>query len=323
MSKKIISFILSLILIFCLFSSFSSVLAADSLSKAGAVTTASSVLNVRQRASSDSAIVYTLRKGSYITLLSKSGSWWKVEYAKEQYGYCHTNYITVVEGTPKTVNTSYGNLNIRSGAGTYYARIGILSKGENVIALYAVDDWTRILYNGTKTGYVSTAYLKSASSSGGYSVISLNVPSFKQTDPRWRDTYIGSSGKTIAQIGCATTAIAMMESYRTGSTVYPDTMAKRLNYTSSGSVYWPSNYTAVINSSGYLKNIYQKLSQGKPVLFGAKNSRGGQHWVVITGFSGGNLSAENFTINDPGSNSRTNLQSFLNLYPTFYKYFYY
>jgi hypothetical protein len=65
------------------------------------------------------------------------------------------------------------------------------------------------------------------------------------------------------------------------------------------------------------------LKQGKPVLLGAKNVYGSQHWVVITGFAGGSLTAANFTIHDPGSNSRTSLQQFLNVYPNFYKYFYY
>jgi hypothetical protein len=44
---------------------------------------------------------------------------------------------------------------------------------------------------------------------------------------------------------------------------------------------------------------------------------------VITGFTGGNVSAQNMTIHDPGSNSRVNLQQFLDAYPTFYKYFCY
>ena len=319
MSKKSISFILSIILIISLFSA--PALAADADSKTGAVTTVSGSLNVRKSASSSSAIVSTLPKGSYITLMSKSGSWWRVEYAKGQYGYCHGDYITIVEGTPAQVNTNYGSLNVRQGAGTNHSRVGSVSKGETVILLSTSGNWSRILYSGTKTGYVSSAYLKSAST-GGYSAVSLNVPSYKQTDSRWASTYIGSSGKTIAQIGCATTAIAMIESYRSGTNIYPNAMAKKLSYTSSGSVYWPSNYTAVTSPSGYLDVIYKKLCEGSPVLFGAKNSWGGQHWVVITGFTGGALSASNFTINDPGSNSRTTLQSFLNSYPTFYKYFY-
>lgn len=324
MGKKTIPFILSLILIFCLFSVYSQALAVNANLKAGAVTTNSGNLNVRKNASSNSAVVSSLTKGSYITLLSKSGSWWYVEYADGQYGYCHGNYITPVAGTAALVNTAYSNLNVRNGAGTSYPQIARLPKGDTVIVLSSTGSWSRILYNGTKTGYVSNTYLKPASSSTEYSAISLSVPNYNQTDMRWADTYIGSSGKTIAQIGCATTAIAMIESYRTGTVLYPNTMANKLSYTTSGSVYWPSHYTAVTNSTDYLSNIYKNLSEGKPVLFGAKNSWGGQHWVVITGYTGGSLlTADRFLINDPGSNSRTTLQSFLNNYPNFYKYFCY
>ena len=292
-------------------------------SKAGAVTTASGSLNVRSSASTASRIVNTLRKGSYITLISKSGSWWKVEYGKNLYGYCHADYITIVEGTPATVATQSSNLNVRSGAGTNYSAQAQLAKGETVLRLTEKNGWTRVLYHGTKTGYVSSKYLSGTTSSSGNSAVSLAVPSYKQTDSRWASVKIGASGKTISQIGCATTAIAMMESYRTGTAIYPDAMSKKLNYTSAGNVYWPSHYVTVTNSSGYLNGIYQQLKQGNPVLLGMKNSNGGQHWVVVTGFTGGSLSAGNFTINDPGSNSRTTLQQFLNAYPTFYKYFYY
>ena len=115
----------------------------------------------------------------------------------------------------------------------------------------------------------------------------------------------------------------MMESYRTGKTIYPDAMSKKLSYSSSGNVYWPSDYIVTTSSSGYLAKIYDILKSGKPVLFGAKNSQGGQHWVVIKGFRGGNLTASNFIINDPATVSRTTLQQFLNSYPNFYKYFRY
>jgi uncharacterized protein YraI len=293
--------------------------AATASSKAGAVTTASGRLNVRSSPSSSAPIVTSLNKGSYITLISKSGSWWYVEHGKGRYGYCHSDYITPVEGTPTTVSTQSGSLNVRSGPGTSYAKVGSVSKGETVLLLKSSSGWSRILYHGTKTGYVSTQYLGSQ-----YSALSLNVPSFKQTDSRWANVQIASSGKTMAQIGCATTAIAMMESYRTGTTIYPDAMVDRLKYTPSGSVYWPGHYTPVTNPSGYLSGIYHLLKQGRPVLLGLKNSYGKQHWVVVTGFTGGSsLSASGFTIHDPGSNYRTNLQQLLDLHPVFYKYFYY
>lgn len=321
--RKFISFILSLILILGALAIPMSANAATTSSKAGIVSVTSGKLNVRSSASTSGTVVSSLSKGSYVTLMSKSGNWWRVEYADNKYGYCHADYIKTATGTPATVKISSGSLNVRSGAGTSYSKVASLYKGEVVIVLSKSGNWSRILYNGTKTGYVSSTYL-STSTSSAYSKVSLSVPSFKQTDSRWANVKIGSSGKTIAQIGCATTAIAMMESYRTGTTIYPDAMSKKLSYSSSGNVYWPSNYTAVTSSSNYLNGIYSRLKAGKPVLFGAKKSSGTQHWVVITGYTGGNtLTASGFTINDPGSKSRTTLQHLLNEYPTFYKYFYY
>lgn len=321
--RKILSLFLTVIILAGILAVPVKSYAATSSSQAGVVSVSSGTLNVRKSASTSAAVEASLSKGSYVTLISKSGSWWYVEYGKDQYGYCRSDYITTVSGSPATVNIQSGTLNVRSGAGTSYAVTGSLTKGETVIVLSTSGDWKYILYHGAKTGYVSARYL-SGSQSNGYSAISLSVPNFKQTDSRWANVTLGSSGKTIAKIGCATTGIAMIESYRTGTTIYPDAMSKKLTYSSTGSVYWPNNYTAVTNSSGYLAGIYEQLKLGKPVLFGAQTSAGGQHWVVITGFTGGDtLTASGFTINDPGSSSRTTLQQLLNAYPVFYKYFYY
>lgn len=287
--------------------------------KAGAVTTSSGTLNVRSQASSGASVVAKLNKGSYITLLSKAGTWWKVEYDKGKYGYCHADYITVVEGAAVTVSTESGNLNVRSGPGTSYAKAATLAKGERVLFLRLSSGWSRILYHGTKTGYVSAKYL-----SNYFRGISLKVPNYKQMDERWSETLIAQSGKTMAQIGCATTAIAMMESYQTGSTIYPDAMASRLTYTAGGNVYWPAHYQSKTDGTGYLSTIYSRLKQGKPVLLGCRDSYGKQHWVVVTGYNGGTeLVPADFTIHDPGSWSRTNLQQFLNGFPEFYKMFHY
>lgn len=299
--------------------------AATTSSQAGIVSVLYGRLNVRKTASSSAAVITSLAKGSYVTLISKSGDWYYVEYADGKYGYCHKNYIKLDSGKTATVKTQSTGLNVRSGAGTAFAIKDVIPKGDVVIVLSTSGNFSRILYDGVETGYVSSQYLsENGTSSQTYSKISLNVPSFKQTDSRWANVIIGNSGKTIGRIGCATTAIAMIESYRTGITIYPDAMSKKLSYSSTGNVYWPSHYKPVTSSSGYLNGIYSRLKEGKPVLFGAKKSNGTQHWVVITGFTGGDkLSAAGFTINDPGSKTRTNLQSFLNEYPIFYKYFYY
>ena len=319
--KKITSIICALTLCFLVF--FSTAKSADAAtvsSVAGRVVTSSGRLNIRSGSSTASSILSSVAKGGYITLISKSGNWWYVEYAKGKYGYAYADYIETVSSSPATVTIQSGTLNVRSGAGTGYSVIGSLASKEVVLVLSTSNGWSKVIWGGAKTGYVSNTYL----SSNTYSAVSLKLPYYKQSDSRWANATLGSSNKTIAESGCTTTAIAMMESYRTGTTIYPDAMAKKLKYTSGGSVYWPSNYTATTSSSGYLKTIYNLLKQGKPVLFGSKKSTGGQHWVVITGYNGSsNMTASAFSILDPGTTTRTNLQQHLNYYPNFYKYFHY
>ncbi len=321
--KKFISILLTLIIAFSLFVMPINVHGATATSHAGIVSLSSGRLNVRNSASTSGVVLTSLANGSYITLISKSGNWYYVEYADGKFGYCHKDYIRLDSGKTARVNTQSTSLNVRSGAGTGYYVKDSVKRGEIVIILSTSGGWSKILYDGVKTGYVSSQYL-ATNSSQTYSKVALSVPSYKQTDSRWTNVIIGNSGKTIGKIGCATTAIAMMESYRTGTTIYPDQMSKKLSYSSTGNVYWPSHYVAVTNSSGYLQKIHQKLKEGKPVMLGAKKSNGSQHWVVVTGYMGGeNLTASGFTINDPGTKYRTNLQHLLNEYPIFYKYFYY
>lgn len=320
--RKTTSFILSLILLASVLITPIKVSAAQMDSYVGAVTTGGGNLYVRKSPSTGSSILASLQKGSYVTLIEKSGQWWKVEYADGRYGYCYAAYITPVEGTAVKVNTGGDILNVRAGPGTSYSRVATLPHGTVVLLRSTDGGWSRILYHGTKLGYVSSQYLSGQSSgSTGTNTVSLKVPSYKQTDSRWASYPLGTRGGTIGSIGCAVTGIAMMESYRTGTTIYPDAMAKKLSFTAGGGVYWPSHYTTVTTLD--LSKIRSLLEQGKPVLLGGTTNSGRQHWVVITGFTGGSLTAANFTVNDPGSNSRTTLQQYFNSFPNFYKYFYY
>ena len=181
------------------------------------------------------------------------------------------------------------------------------------------------MYNGKSVGYVSASYLVKASggTAQSNSAVKLSVPSFKQTDARWANVKIGTSGDTIGTSGCTTTALAMTESYRTGTTLTPAAMASRLTYAPAGWLYWPSNYVLSTDGTNYLQTVYNLLKSGKPVILGMKKANGAQHWVVVTGFTGGVLTAANFTVNDPGSNSRTRLSDFVSVYPNFYKMVYY
>ncbi len=312
------------VLILCISSSFFAfgTFAADASSKAGKVATESTALNLRKSASVSSEVVKQMKKGKYLTLLKKEGSWWKVEYAKGKTAYAHADYIDTVSSKAMSVSTKSGNLNVRSSASATAKIKTTLSKGTVVLRISEKNSFTKILYNGSSTGYVSSAYLSELNSSGAYKKISLSVPSFKQTDSRWANIKIGTQGDTIKSSGCTTTALSMTESFHLGKTLTPADMVKRLSYSASGMLYWPAEYnTELVSSSNYLSKIYSVLSKGKPVILGMKKSNGSQHWVVVTGHKNSTsaLSSGNFTINDPGSSTRTLLSEFVSAYPTAYK----
>ena len=289
-----------------------------SAATAGKVITSTGNLNLREGPSISSKIVSSAKKGSWLTVEKKEGDWFLVNYGDNKKAYAKADFIKNYPSSVEAeVNVASGVLNVRTGPGTDYAVKDTLRRGERVVLVKSNSIWVGIVYNGNKTGYVAKTYLKRLSQTAEtYPSVTLNVPSFKQYDTRWKDYPLGTQGGTIGKIGCLTTAIAMVESHSSSETVTPVQMAKKLSYSGSGSLYWPADYVRVSASENYLSEIYSLLTKGKSVIMGAKTSSGGQHWVVIYGFEGGSsLSAEKFLINDPGSERRNTLQSFLTVYP--------
>ncbi len=323
--KKILSFALAILLSVSLFASLPKAQATTKPVGAGRVTTSATSLNVRSSPSTNATVKTTLKRNAYITLISKSGNFWYVRYGANSYGYCHQDYITQVSTKVRQVKTTSGRLNVRSGASTSHTIKDYIDSGRYATILSTADNnFAKIIYNGNKIGYVHSKYLVTPTTTATkYKAIKLSVPSYKQTDSRWANVTLGSSGQSIGKIGCATTALAMTESYRTSTTIYPHQMAKKLSYTSGGAVYWPTNYNIITSSSGYLEKIYSALQSGKPVIVGAKKSSGSQHYVVVTGVNAtSTLTNSSFIINDPGSNTRTTLSQFFDAYPNFYKMLY-
>ncbi len=65
----------------------------------------------------------------------------------------------------KTGKVTTGVLNVRSGAGTSYSKIGTLKKGAMVTILQTSNGWHKIELSGSKTGWVSADYIKITTSS--------------------------------------------------------------------------------------------------------------------------------------------------------------
>ena len=129
-------------------------------------------LNMRSSASTKGKILTTLPKGTKVDVLNKeSNGWYKIQYNGKT-GYVSGSYLNVTTQTTNqsssntssqnttmtgTVNTTV--LNVRSGAGTNYSKIGSLKKGAKVpIVELLSNGWAKIIYNGNNA-YVSSTYL--------------------------------------------------------------------------------------------------------------------------------------------------------------------
>ena len=95
-------------------------------------TVTASSLNFRTGPSTSYSIINVLMNGQKVEYISTSGSWLKVKYNGVT-GYVHGDYLTkststgisTSQGTTQYVNSTSG-LNVRSGAGTTYSKLGTL-----------------------------------------------------------------------------------------------------------------------------------------------------------------------------------------------------
>lgn len=314
LKKKLLALFIIIIGLFTLIK-----VSAKENTKAAIVSTGGANLNVRVEASTSSKIKTKLSDSSYFTIISSKNNFYYIEYLKNSYGYVHKDYVKIISQDEREVKTGGANLNVRSGPSTNYSIITKLKDKESVIVLETKNSWSKILYNGNNIGYVSATYL---SNNYKYSNINLNVISFKQYDSRWANNKIGLSGKTFKEIGCLTTSMAMVESFRRGQTLTPLYYETVSSYTPDGSLYWPSRYKFITTNN--LDTLYNMLKSGKPVIVGRKKANGSQHFVVVYGCTSTNsLSSSSFLIRDPGSSTRTTLKEFERDYPIFYKMAYY
>ncbi len=127
--------------------------------------TANSV-NFRTGPGTNYSSMKKLNKGDTVEYISTSGTWVNVKY-NGQTGYVHSDYVSSSSSSTQTTTkiVTATTLNVRSGAGTNYSKIGTLSKGDEVSVISESNGWAKIKYNGTNA-YVSSEYIVSKSDSG-------------------------------------------------------------------------------------------------------------------------------------------------------------
>ncbi|MDO5002952.1 MAG: SpoIID/LytB domain-containing protein [bacterium] len=158
----------------------------------------------------------------------------------------------------------------------------------------------------------------SESTDGSGSATTGQFTTWKQYDPTWGSVPIGNSGKTIQNIGCTVTSVAMLVA-KSGVSVNisnfnPGTFVQALNnnggFTPGGALNW-ANVTKIAPSFVYLgqtnvSNLSrdEKLAKLKTLVdsgyyvIAEVKGRTGQHWVAVD-----NISGDRINMFDPGSSS--------------------
>lgn len=112
-------------------------------------------LNVRSGAGESNSRVGALAQGKIVKVLAVEGEWYKIDG-----GYICARYTTLAgetetESVELYLKVTTASLNIRSGPGTTYDKVGSLSEGKVVKATGSRDGWYKI-----DKGFISADYVK-------------------------------------------------------------------------------------------------------------------------------------------------------------------
>ena len=131
-----------------------------------AYTTAS--VNFRAGASTSTASMGTLSKGTKVTVLGENGRFYLVKNSAGTQGFVSKSYISRTKPTgstgsssssAKTMTVTASYVNMRAGGGLSYSVVKVLPRGTVVTVVTRGNYWTRVNYKGT-LGWIKNTYLK-------------------------------------------------------------------------------------------------------------------------------------------------------------------
>lgn len=122
--------------------------------------TTGSGLRLRSEPSTTAKVLDTAEKGEVVTVISKAGSWYKVNY-NLQVGYMHSDYLKVL--TKENAELGYGRINgssvnLRSGPGTSYGKVAVGAKNDKVYIIGLNEGWYKVIY-GEHICYIRSDYV--------------------------------------------------------------------------------------------------------------------------------------------------------------------
>jgi len=133
-----------------------------------------SLLNVRSGPGTSYSKIGSLKKGAVVTIEETVGGWYKISGSVN--GYVSADYVTLgaeAAAEPLRGMVTTGVLNVRSGAGTSYSKVGTLKRGATVTIEETVGGWYKI--SGSVNGYVSADYVVILDGSAGSSEVGASA----------------------------------------------------------------------------------------------------------------------------------------------------
>ncbi|MGJ0907917.1 SH3 domain-containing protein [Clostridium botulinum] len=249
------------------------------------LSSSSSLLNVRSSANLSSSIIGSLKNGSSVSILGKTGSWYKIKYGSKV-AYVSSNYISssnnsnsssdnnsstsTGKGTVKLSSTS-SSLNLRENPSLSSKILGGLSHGSSVDILGKTGSWYKIKY-GSKIGYVSNQFITTSNSS--------NSSGSSVTNQRFGTVYLSNKYSTLNVRKNAGTNSSVISSLAYGS---------KVEILSSSGEWYKINFK---NTTGYVYSKYIKDTAQKVVAFNQSASQDKKYGVNETKVTVNNKNAE-------------------------------
>jgi len=158
-------------------------------------------LNVRSGPSTGSSRISGIPNGGGVYVTGSSGEWWQVNWQGAT-GYVFSEFLRV----PANVNAD-GGLNIRSGPGTGYGRVGGMPNGAScTVTKRESNGWYRIEYNGI-SGYSSSEFIVLSKSGGSPQPSGPGrVTDSQMQRMGWSNYKLGDLNNCINRFGITTSA---------------------------------------------------------------------------------------------------------------------
>lgn len=241
-TSRFASVFTAVLLMFSVFTAFSgigetsTVYGASEVSMSAKATVTEGPLNVRSGPGTNYSRLGQLAKGKTVAVVSKvtnsSGNvWYKYRYSSSKYGYIYSQYVSVSGATSETALTNKkgtvkeGPLNVRSGPGTNYSKLGKIAKGTAVTLVSQVKTsagavWYKYKYNSSKYGYLASQYVTVSDIPQNVETVLTDKAAYVEDGPLNVRTGPGTNYSRLGQLTEGTTVALISQVKNTAGNIW-------------------------------------------------------------------------------------------------------